>query len=231
MKASLLAIVLLGCGSAGSALRVDQTVKVIETPSESADDTGLNAPPYTFTMPHVSGGGPGVADKMNRVLVFEDFGDWNGSSFDVPFRRGPYIAIRIIKDPTCGAYCDVSTVVETLFDTRTGDSVATADLFLPERVDALIARVETKRLAAVERAFADIAPDADEYEFKAGCLETAFTRERLGDSLSFSDGGVFFGVAYDFPHVAQALEPESPELTWHEVAPFLKPGYRALAGR
>lgn len=122
---------------------------------------------------------------------------------------------------TMGAYPS-SDVTHVLLDARTGAPITAAKAFDPSKL-AELARMADKALRAeIDKALSD--PDPDAREIIEGYKDTHFGVGNL-DPFEVSADGVTFLYDYDFPHVAQALQPPGRfHFAWLEIQPSLAKG-------
>lgn len=239
-----IACVLVGCASASTTpgsptattqLEVTSVDHVVDEPLGDFADDDMNQPPYLFHLPLVSGGAPGVAERINGELTFDELrgllGGMTSGEFEVTLRKGHYLGFRISASPPCGAYCSEDSSQSFLFDTTTGRRIPLDELFARDQLPALRVRVEAVRKDIAQRAYDALdAAAREELTWFPDVLDTYFGPDSaIAGSLWFSDKGITFETNYDFPHYAKSAEPDWPSLTWAELAPYLAPAHRSLA--
>jgi hypothetical protein len=121
-----------------------------------------------------------------------------------------------------GAYPDGSTK-HIAINSRTGTKLAPTAVFV--NLNGLAAMVTKDQQRAKQEGLRSIRkqePDIEDPELLFG--DKTFTVEDL-NGFSVGSKGITFHYDWDFPHVAQALEPPNEfAYTWNRIRPYLKPG-------
>ncbi len=161
----------------------------------------------------------GVPNTAAALDAIKELGDV-GVDYQVDYNQRGLLDLTIIHE-TMGAYSD-SYVEHHLFDVATGAQLRGADVLVADTMPALAATLDGKVQAALAAARTDnpdcVSEDDDPY---AGPF--TFTVANLQD-VAVVAGGVRFGFDFDFPHVAQACEPDGTfNLSLAEITPYLRP--------
>ncbi len=176
---------------------------------------------------------PGTRDPFARVR-YDSNREGSGSTSSLSWsakREGRMMAMQISSE-TMGAY-PTESVDDLLLDCVNGQPVEPADLFTPEGLKALSARLTTLRKAKLVREIQSEKsrkPDEDTkscIEVQEECLQ----EEAFGDitSLRLDAKELAFPGSLDLPHVVLACDVDlTVSLPRQELAPYLSPYGKAL---
>ena len=188
---------------------------------------------FTITYPKVRAATPALSAKIERSLSYESVlglrlndeltkYQWlEEADFEVKYNKNGILCLDESMDGSA-AYPDGTSKIVCV-DTRTGVRARPADLFT--NLVGLTAMVRKAQETEKRNAIPQIKkenPDVDQPELLFG--DKHFTSKDL-DGFEVSDKGVTFHYDYDFPHVAEGIQPEGNFFyTWAQLRPYIKKG-------
>ncbi len=188
---------------------------------------------FTITYPKVRAATPALSAKIERSLSYESVlglrlndeltkYQWlEEADFEVKYNKNGILCLDESMDGSA-AYPDGTSKIVCV-DTRTGVRARPADLFTNlVGLTAMVRRAqETEKRTAIPQIKKET-PEVDQPELLFG--DKHFTSKDL-DGFEVSDKGVTFHYDYDFPHVAEGIQPEGNFFyTWAQLRPYIKKG-------
>jgi hypothetical protein len=156
-----------------------------------------------------------VRDEAKAVTPSDPGLGVQGTAYEVVYDKHGILQIDA-ETEFWGAYPSGNRF-HVVIDVVKGEPIGAA-AFLPARVPALVKRIDGMLKAEVKASPASKDPD-----FGSLLTDAKFEAKNLGD-FSVSDDGITFEYDYQFPHVAQGLQPDGRFLVhWSDVAADLDP--------
>ncbi len=161
--------------------------------------------------------------RVLEIDLKEEMGEiqWlSESDFSVVYNDRGMLTVMLWMEGS-GAYSDGVTKY-VVVDTTTGRRQSAADVFTD--LEGLARLVKKKQDAAIAEAIKVMKaePDFGDGDPKQLFENTNFEAKDL-EGFAADMAGVAFFYDYGFPHVIQALEPESElRLSWAEIKPFIR---------
>jgi len=188
---------------------------------------------FEITYPKVRAATPALSQKIEHSISYQSVLDlrlndelkdtqWlESADFDVKYNKNGILCKELSMEGS-GAYPSGTSKIVCV-DTRTGVRARPADVFT--NIVGLTAMVRKTQEAEKRKAIPQIKkdnPDVEQPELLFG--DKHLTSKDL-DGYEVSDRGVTFHYDYEFPHVAQALQPDGTYFyTWSQLRPYIKRG-------
>jgi hypothetical protein len=227
-----LVLLLIAASSIGAAAQTVTVTprKVMYKRPRPQDDSKKE---FTITYPKVKAATPSLSAKIERSISYQSVIDlrlkdemnefqWlESADFEVKYNKNGILCVEDSMEGTAAYPSDVSKIV--CVDTRTGVRARPADVFT--NIVGLTAMVRKAQESEKRKAIPQIKkdnPDVEEPEQLFG--DKRLTAKDL-DGYEVSDKGVTFHYDYEFPHVAQGLQPDGNFFyTWSQLRPYIKKG-------
>jgi hypothetical protein len=188
---------------------------------------------FTITYPKIKASTPALSAKIERAISYEsvldlrlkeELGEYQWleeAGFEVKYNKNGILCVDEYMEGTAAYPSDHTKIV--CADTRIGVRARPANVFtnLPG-LTALVRKAQEKeKREAIPRIKKDN-PDVEDPEQLFGDIH--FVQKNL-DGYEVSDKGVTFHYNYEFPHVAQGLQPDGEFFyTWAQLRRYIKKG-------
>lgn len=188
---------------------------------------------FTITYPQIKAATPALSAKIERAISYESVLDlrlkdemteyqWlEEAGFEVKYNKNGILCVDEYMEGTAAYPSDFTKIV--CADTRAGVRARPADVFtnLPGLTAMVRKAQEKEKREAIPQMKKDN-PDVEDPEQLFG--DKHFVQKDL-DGYEIGDKGVTFHYRYEFPHVAQGLQPDGEFFyTWAQLRPYIKKG-------
>lgn len=188
---------------------------------------------FTITYPKVKASSPALSARIERAISYESVLDLrlkdelNGyqwleeAGFEVKYNKNGILCVDEYMEGTAAYPSDFTKIV--CADTRIGVRARPADAFT--NLVGLTAMVRKAQEKEKREAIPRIKKDNSDVDDPALLFGDKHFIQKDLDGYEVSDKGVTFHYRYEFPHVAQGMQPDGNFFyTWAQLRPYIKKG-------